>query len=86
VNKRIVLRLKNLREARGLSQQELSRLSGVAYGYISDLENNKCNPSLRTLEKLAMALDVNVTDLIADESQSINHGSLAKRPAKIGTG
>ena len=64
------LNLKKVRKSRNLSQQRLSELSGVSYGYICDLENGKYNPSLITLEKLANALGVSVPDLLNKRDDS----------------
>ncbi|MGJ0908891.1 helix-turn-helix domain-containing protein [Clostridium botulinum] len=49
-----------LRKERGMSVNKLSKISGVSLGFISDIENNKTNPSIPTLEKIANALDVKV--------------------------
>ena len=45
------------RQAAGLSQQELSRKSGITQSDISKMESGKANPSIRTLRKLANALN-----------------------------
>ncbi len=37
----------------GLTQKELSERTGIAQGDISKLENGNANPSLRTLQRLA---------------------------------
>lgn len=50
---------------RSLTQTELSRLSGVAQGVISDLERGKnTNPSWDVLSRLAQALGVKEEELI----------------------
>ena len=62
-------KIKELREIKGLGVNELSRLSGVSAGYISALERGeKQNPSPKTLEKLAIALDTTVSRLISVRS------------------
>ena len=49
--------LKKLREKKGLTQQELVKLSGVGQGTIGDIERGKIKKSrLETLEKIAKAL------------------------------
>lgn len=58
-----VLLLKEMRIARGLSQLQLAKLSGVSYGYISELENGKKSPTLDILCKLAKALDCKTEEL-----------------------
>jgi predicted transcriptional regulator len=40
----------------GLTQKQLSELSGIAQGDISKLEKGKSNPSVRTLQKLAKGM------------------------------
>ena len=57
--------LRKLREAKGLSQEKLARLSDVANNTIVKIEAGKNqNPTLDTLKKISKALDVNVDDLI----------------------
>jgi transcriptional regulator with XRE-family HTH domain len=61
----IAVRLKELREARGLSQAGLAKLAGVAQSYISRIEAGRLSTiNLAHLEKLARALDVNAALLI----------------------
>lgn len=57
-------RLKEIREFRGLSQEELSEKSTVSRTTISDIETNKKIVVTNiTLEKLATALGLKVTDI-----------------------
>jgi transcriptional regulator with XRE-family HTH domain len=57
--------LKRLREQKGLSQAALAKRSGVAQGYISEVEaGEKKNPGIETLRKIAKALGVPVTELL----------------------
>lgn len=41
------------RHSSGMTQKELSELTGIAQADISKLENGNANPSLRTLQRLA---------------------------------
>ena len=50
-------RLKDLREAKGLSQEQLEELSGVSHTMITKYERGKSKPSGESLNKLAVALD-----------------------------
>lgn len=63
--KRFPMRLKALRQERELSQEALARKVGVSREYIARLETGKHDPPLSTLEKIAKALGVPVTDLLA---------------------
>lgn len=56
-------KINQLRNRRGLSQRELANLLGVSPVNISQLENDKREPRLETLLKLAEALKCNVDDL-----------------------
>ena len=56
--------LKQIREAKGLSQLDLAKRAKVSQGYLSDLEaRQKKNPGIETLRKIAKALGVPVTEL-----------------------
>lgn len=61
----ITVRLRELREARGLSEQGLAELAGVPHAAISELESGR-NRRLDhvILERLARALDVELSDLV----------------------
>ena len=58
------LRLRQLREQRGLSVRGLAVKAGVDWTAINRIELGKVNPRLDTLEKLAKALGVGLRDLI----------------------
>ncbi len=49
----IIQALIEARRASGMTQKELSELTGIAQGDISKLEKGNANPSLRTLQRLA---------------------------------
>jgi transcriptional regulator with XRE-family HTH domain len=51
-------RLRELREAKMLSQGDIEKRTGLLRCYISRVENNHTVPSVDTLEKLARALEV----------------------------
>lgn len=56
--------IKLCRNQRGLSQQELAARAGVSASYLSLLEQNKRDPTLSTIEKLALAVGVPVGVLV----------------------
>jgi transcriptional regulator with XRE-family HTH domain len=63
--KRLAMRLKRLRQERGLTQEQLAKRSGVSHGYLARLEIGMHDPSLSTLAKLAKALKVGVGELVS---------------------
>lgn len=46
------------RSRRGFSQAELAQRAGCSVSYLSLLENNQRDPTLSTIEKIAIALNV----------------------------
>lgn len=44
------------RKSAGITQKELSDITGIAQGDISKLENGNANPSIQTLKRLANGL------------------------------
>jgi transcriptional regulator with XRE-family HTH domain len=55
-------RLRHLRKARHLRQLDMEDL-GLSYKYYQRLESGQVNPTLLTLQKVALALNVSVSDL-----------------------
>ena len=57
----------NIRIARlnkGLSQNELGKLSSIPQTTISDWENSKSIPNIEAVERIAKVLDVSISDLM----------------------
>lgn len=50
-------RIRNLREEKGLSLDELSHMTGFDVEFLSNIETNKVQPQLGTVIKLSKALD-----------------------------
>ena len=62
IRKRFGTRLRELREARGLSQEELAFRAGLHRTYVSSTERGERNISLVNIEKLASALDAQIQE------------------------
>lgn len=58
------MRLREIREERGMSQSELARLSNVHRVSICRYEHGTKKPNIDSLKRLADALDVPVDDLL----------------------
>ncbi|MBO5103620.1 MAG: helix-turn-helix transcriptional regulator [Ruminococcus sp.] len=54
----IIQAMIDARKKSGLTQKELSNRTGIAQGDISKLENGNGNPSIKTLQKLAEAMNM----------------------------
>jgi transcriptional regulator with XRE-family HTH domain len=59
----IGLKLRELREQKGLSQGDIEKATGLLRCYTSRVENGHTVPSLSTLEKYARALEVPLYEL-----------------------
>lgn len=63
-HRRLVMKIKQLREQKGWTQEALAKRAGLSWGYIARLEIARHDPSLSTLVKLAEALKVTVGELL----------------------
>lgn len=63
---RVGAALAALRQQRGLSLDELSRLAGVSKSMLSQIERNQANPTVAVVWRLASALGVALGDLLGD--------------------
>jgi transcriptional regulator with XRE-family HTH domain len=63
-----MLRLRQIRERKGVSLRVLKRASGVAVSSLARFEAGQGDPRLSTLRKLAKALNVTVAELIGERS------------------
>lgn len=59
--------IQSFRKARGLTLDDLARVSGVSRSMLSQIERGQANPSLATVWSLATALKVDISELIAGE-------------------
>lgn len=59
----LAMRLKELRKSRGLTQEKLAELIGRDTKHISKLEIAGSYPSVETLERIALALNVELKDI-----------------------
>ena len=73
-------RLKTLREQAGLTQQELSRQTGVSRSLISQWENGVISVSLATKKRVASYFGVDVSELDGEATSA----QAAPRPPQTG--
>jgi transcriptional regulator with XRE-family HTH domain len=57
------MRLKKLRESRGLTQEALAQKAHISRAYLARLEMGRHDPHLSRLRKLAKALGVKISEL-----------------------
>ncbi len=57
-------KIKFIRKSKSINQNKLAQLSGISNTYLSDIENLRTVPSLKTLNSLAIALGISLKDLL----------------------
>lgn len=58
--------IQRLRNEKGLSQEVLSGLAGMARSHLSMIENGSKKPNFETIWRLAVALDLSPSALVAE--------------------
>ena len=61
----MVLRIKDVSKSKGVSITRLAELVGITQPNMSNIANGKTSPSLELFERIASALEVEVTELFA---------------------
>ena len=61
--------IRRIRKSKKMSINKLSELSGVSLGYLSDIENNKGNPTMDKIDDIAIALGITSSELLTTEEK-----------------
>lgn len=80
--------LKNARERKKYTLKQLSEITGLSIGFISQVERGQTDPSLSSLKSLSNALDIKLRDLFDQEGAAHilvrkGEGSLLKIDAAV---
>ncbi len=60
---KVIVLLKQIREERRISLEELAKLSGISKSHLSYIERQEKEPTLTILVKIAKALNIDIKDL-----------------------
>jgi transcriptional regulator with XRE-family HTH domain len=63
--------IRMFRQKSGLSQRQLAMRMQVPRTYVSKIENEKAMPTLSSLQRLALALEVSMADLLKGSSRTL---------------
>ncbi len=74
--------MKQLREARGITQAQMAKLAGVPRPTWANLESGGANPTLAVLVRVASALQISVEELIAPPRATAKHNKAAELPLR----
>lgn len=81
------LRLKNLRQSRGLSQRRLARAANISNATISLIEHGRTDPSMGLLRKILDSMGVSFAEFFAaDTRTSEKHFYTRDELSEIGSG
>jgi transcriptional regulator with XRE-family HTH domain len=67
--------IRNLRKARGWSQEELGEHAELSYKFVGEVERGTVNPSLDSLAGIATALNVGIVKLFGESDQIVLTGN-----------
>jgi transcriptional regulator with XRE-family HTH domain len=74
--------IKAIREARGLSQQQIAKAAGIPRATWTHLESGAANPTLTVLIKVANALQVRLDELLASPRLPARHLRASELPVR----
>jgi transcriptional regulator with XRE-family HTH domain len=60
-------RLRQIRQIRGLSQEQLADLVGLHRTYVGSVERGERNVSIDNMDRFAQALEIDLTELLTEE-------------------
>lgn len=61
--------IRNFRKKKGMTQFDLAEKTKLSRSYIADVERDRYNPSVDTLQLIASAIDAKVYELLGEEVQ-----------------
>ncbi|MBQ2862478.1 MAG: helix-turn-helix transcriptional regulator [Oscillospiraceae bacterium] len=70
-NKKVGETIRSLRIKKGITQEVLSGLAGIARTHLTMIESGKKQPNFETIWKIALALEMNPSELVSEMEQNI---------------
>jgi transcriptional regulator with XRE-family HTH domain len=74
--------IRQLREARGVTQHQMARLAGLPRATWANLESGAANPTLAVMNRVASAFQVSLEELVAVPRASCQHYPAAVLPVQ----
>lgn len=66
ITEKVGARIKELRNAQGISQEKLALKAEIDRTYLAGVEQGKRNPSLKSLDKIISALDISFAEFFKE--------------------
>lgn len=76
-------RIREIREAKGINQDRLAIKAEISKGFLSDIENNKRNPSSDNLLRLANVLGASLDYLMKGDSPPEENTRIVQIPPEL---
>ena len=81
VQELFIINLKAYRKLRGISQMQLAELCGSSTGYIGEIESGKRFPSVKMIERIALALGIESWHLFKNEPVNLSNFAVSVKLA-----
>src|SRR5438477_9593882 len=75
--------VKQLRDARGLTQQQMAKLSGLPRATWANLESGSANPTLGVLHRVAHSLQVSIEEILSRPRADAQHYRSGTLPVRV---
>jgi len=75
-------KIKKLRLARGLRQEDVARMTDLSLSMISQVENNRVSPSIATLKKIAQSLGKKTSFFLEEEEDTAQPCVVLKKSSR----
>lgn len=76
VQTRLGARVRDLRQRRGWTQEDLGERSGLSYKFIGEIERGLGNPTIDSVDQIARAFAMDVSDLFSREQPEMTYAPL----------
>ncbi len=73
------LRLRNLRKAARLSQEQTALAANITPAYLGQIERNEKNPTILTIEKLCAVFNISLSEFLSNHKPASNNGAFLNR-------
>ena len=83
LSSRLGRNIKQLRQARGLTQQQMAKLSGLPRATWANLESGSGNPTLAVLHAVATAFQVSLEEIVAEPRASAKLYRKGELPTRL---
>ena len=75
---KIGLRIRKLRKAQGLTQEQLAEKAEISYKYLGQIERGEINPGIINLFKIASGLALPIKEIVSIDMESVGEESFLR--------